>query len=104
MSHSTPIDLSGINFDDDLQMDFYFITVIPETQIEQTSPSSSQRDLSPEETGKCALLELKNPVLRLEATIPLINKTVNGEQKCRFNYPKLLQAETEIVRNGMMEL
>jgi len=53
MSHTTPIELSDINFDDDLLMDFDFTTVIPETQIEKTSPSNSQRDLSPEEAGKC---------------------------------------------------
>jgi len=58
-------------------MDFDFTTVIHETQIEQTSPFNSQRDLSPEEAGKrhlYALLELKNPALRLEATTPLLIK------------------------------
>jgi len=73
MSHTTPIELSDINFDNDLLMDYDFTTVIPETQIENISPSNSQKDLSPEETGKRrlhALLEKKNPVLRLEATPP----------------------------------
>jgi len=63
-------------------MDYDFTTVIPETQIENISPSNSQNDMSPEEAGKRrlhALLELKNPVLRLEATTPLINKTLHSE-------------------------
>jgi len=79
MSHTTPIDLSDINFDDDLLMDYDFTTVIPETQIENISPSNSQKDLSPEEAGKRrlhALLELKNPVLRLEPPPPLLIKLV----------------------------
>ena len=61
-------------------MDSDFTTVISEKQIEKASPSNSQRDLSSEEAGKLrlhALLELKNIVLRLEATTPIINKTCN---------------------------
>ena len=62
-----------------LLMDSDFTTVISEKQIEKASPSNSQRDLSPEEAGKHrlhVLLELKNPVLRIEATTPQLTLSV----------------------------